>query len=173
LNRYDIVSFLGHAVVSESDCEASPTCEAWGLQFSDRSLVKAPYCDPRDVDPATGRCRPGPWIFTHTIPEGSTVSTRAKVIFIGACALGDVFRSLWSINDTTSSQVLIVPTVKGTHLYWAALAWIEILMRLTDKRHMSVYDAVKDVNDTYLNRPDVTLRFQAIGANGGRNVKFH
>jgi len=173
LNRNDIVSFIGHSVVSEEDCETSPTCQSWGLKFSDQSLLKAPYCSPGDVDQATGRCRPEPWTFTRTIKEGMTVPTRAKVVFVAACALGDVFRSLWGINDSTPGQVLIVPTVKGTHLYWASQAWIEILMRLTDDRHMSVYDAVREVNDTYLNKPGVTLRFQTIGANGGRDVRFH
>ena len=78
-----------------------------------------------------------------------------------------MFRSLWSIDDS-SNQALIVPTVKGVYLNWASVALRQISARLA--QHHSVYEAVKYANENAL--ATVPLKFQVLGGDGGRNVRF-
>lgn len=157
-----MVAFLGHAAESEppETCATSAACEATGLKFFDKSLVKAPYSDKRDEG-----LPPTAWRFTDQVGASDIVPVGAKVVFVGACRLGEVFRSLWAI-DESPTQALIVPTVKETYLGHASAAMLAISDRLAQGQ--SVYDAVVYANTVTLK--DVALKFSVLGGNQGRDV---
>lgn len=130
--------------------------------------MKAPYVDIRDASKP-----PDQLAFTHLVT--ARIPVRARIVFVSACAVHEVFESLWSITNDTPNQVLIVPTVQGRRLYWSSQAWIHLLQYLTKPnpatgQTMNVEDAVAAVNAGYL--AGVDLKFRVIGANGGRNVRF-
>jgi len=166
----DILVFVGHAVLNEpfETCSTSPTCQATGLRFYDKGLVKAPYCSAGDTDHVTGYCKPLPWQFTDSVPEGDTIPVRSKVLFVGSCALGEIFRSLWSIDESTNQALIVpVPTVKVTYLNWAVLALQEISDQLA--KHKTVGEAVDYANTHALGQVQNLLQFTVLG---GRNVQF-
>ena len=166
----DILAFVGHAVLNEPSetCSTSPTCQATGLRFYDKGLVKAPYCAAGDTDHVTGYCKPLPWQFTDSVAAGATVPVRSKVLFVGSCALGEIFRSLWSIDESSNQALIVpVPTVKVTYLNWAVLALQEISDQLA--KHKTVDEAVKYANTHSLGQVQDKLQFTVLG---GRNVQF-
>jgi len=152
------------------------------------------WFDKRDCDfDAQGQCTVNP-SKGFTIPI-DRFTWRTKVVFIAACQLAETFLGLWNISETTP-RALIVP-VSGptvpTDLDMAALAWRKIASKLSTGS--SVYEAVNDANtllaqsvyivvdpetrqpvlDPVTHQPrtaTVTLRFHAIGGNGGRDVKL-
>jgi len=156
------LAFIGHAVLSENPqtCLTSATCQARGIVLNDKSLMKAPYVDGRDDGKP-----PSELAFTQQVPENETIQVKPKIVFFASCALGDIFRSMWSVKDNiTTDRALIVPTTKGTDLYWASQAWIHILMKLSAGENVTVFQAVEEVNNEYLlNFP---LKFQVIGGHG-------
>ena len=150
LEHEDIVVFLGHSVVTSQDCEAVPTCESVGLNFADKDLVKAGYPSSRPSEQ------------TESVQEPVTV--RARLFLVGACAVGDVFNSMWSIGDASVGQVLVYPTVKGTHLRWAASAVRQLVNDLTGQNRMTVAQAIDDVNSTVLQNVELKFAFRGDGS---------
>ena len=165
----DIVAFVGHAALNEAPetCSTSPTCQATGLYFSDKALLKAPYCAVGDRD-LLGHCRPLPWQFTDSVAEGDTVPVRAKVLFVASCALGEIFRSLWSIDESTDQALIVpAPAFKMAYLNYAALALQQISIQLA--KHKTVGEAVDYANTYTLGNVQNLLQFTVLG---GRNVRF-
>ena len=88
-----------------------------GLRFTDKSLVKRTspqqlYFDARGSEPK----------YNEFI---DVLDPKAQVTFIASCEPGTVFRSLWSINESTQDRALVIPEgdeSTSTDLYWSAQA---------------------------------------------------
>jgi hypothetical protein len=94
------------------------------------------------------------------------IASKSRIIFIGACQTGDIFRSLWDIDSTVTNRSLIVPVGADTDLYWAAQAWRVIAAALGDGKTSG---AVVAAGNAYLASGNRPLRFQIIG---GQNVRI-
>lgn len=168
--RPQIMAFVGHSTLNEAydTCRTSATCQATGLRFYGKSLVKEGYCSDGDTDILTHACKPQPWSFTETVPEGTTVPVRARVLIVSACAIGDLFFSMWAV-DETPGQALVVPVAanKVSYSHLAAHAVIELSDQL--RKHRTVQQAVDYVNNHYLGNVKNLLQFRVVG---DQNVQF-
>jgi hypothetical protein len=134
--------------------------------------------DPRDC--LGSLCIPNPGLpYTELV---DIVHVAPKVFFVASCNIGDVFRSLFDIDLNTPDRVMVVPEGGPTapvDLYWASLGWIQFAIEAS-KPNKSVFDALKKMNTWLENNAKtkndageivpVSIRFQAIGGNNGRNV---
>jgi hypothetical protein len=69
--------------------------------------------------------------------------TQTKVVFIGSCFIGDDFKSLWNITDSTTDQALVVLANprKDVILGHAVFEWKRLLHDMI-LQHMTVQAAV-------------------------------
>jgi hypothetical protein len=167
----DAVAFIGDSI------EHAPE-GAVGLQLSDMSLVKRhdpQWIDPRDCIRDAGQQCVGS-LGKFTLPIDRFVSN-VKIVFIASCQVGETFLQMWGIDINTKGRSLIVPasgSTASTDLFFAAKAWELIAIRLANG--LSVFEAVDRTNKEFLapsrysDGTPVTLRFMAIGGNGGRDV---
>jgi hypothetical protein len=78
----------------------------------------------------------------------SKLDSHAKIIFIGACNLADVFKYWWNINESTHGQSLVVPAPGNDDvpLGIARFEWTLIAQGLAQGK--SISDAVAAANST-------------------------
>jgi hypothetical protein len=131
---------------------------AVGLVLREGSLIKLDRyddtVDPRDAGQSSRE---------HSTYRPQ-LATQARIVFIGACVIGDQFKAWWNVNDDTKDQALVVPqTVTPTGLTAAAHAWIEIQRRLMSG-HVSLKRAVDDTNQISV------VKFMVIGGSRGANI---
>lgn len=174
--RFAAIAFFGHAV----ETPLSTGLGSVGLTFVDKSVVKRAqpgqdqYGDKRDE----GK-RQEEWNFTTAV---DVLQSKVKVIFIATCEVGDTFRSLWDINAGTPDRALIAPsggTTSMTKLNAAQETWMRMIIAMSNAGSAaqpgagkSVYRAVNEDGNVWLNRQGFSLRFEAIGGNQGRNVRI-
>jgi hypothetical protein len=97
------------------------------------------------------------------------IETQARVIFVAACALTDVFRSLWDIDMGTDDKALLVTEDNHTNLAFAKDVWREIAGQLA--RRKTVEEArlygnqwAKDHSRFYLKDTDTVPQWILIGS---------
>ncbi|HSC08396.1 MAG TPA: chitobiase/beta-hexosaminidase C-terminal domain-containing protein [Steroidobacteraceae bacterium] len=149
----NVVAFIGHSVLAPPEVGGGSV----GLQFRGRYLVK----------------RMEPQVYGAGDPALNEVvdkvESRAKIIFIAACELGERFKSLWGIDENVTDRALIVPQGAGTQadLVHSSGAWLRIAEALANGKTAS--EAVVAAN-AFLQSQGWVLRFQVVGGGG---VKAH
>jgi hypothetical protein len=137
------VAFIGHSVLL-------PDVGSVGHEFADMSLTLPGYVGLRGE------------MFNR---EVSRLRTTARVVFVAACDVKQLYLDLWNFDATSQGQALIVPTTSDTNLYAASLAWRAIARDLAQGRTVS--EAVAAVNGYMNSIPDNPLRFElALGLGG-------
>ena len=123
--NYAAVGYVGHSTLGNG-----PDYFSIGLHLADKNLVKRPANIP---NPQLANHEPAEWI--------DAIESHARVIFVGACKLGDDFKSLWNITDQTQGRALIVASSSNTDLLVAARVWTEIA------RHLALGESVQTAVD--------------------------
>ena len=93
--------------------------------------------------------------------------TRARIVFVGTCWIGNIFRNMWELGSATGPRALVTAEAVNAspgaliNLNRAAEAWKAVLRRLTGGpvarfKPMTVGDAVAEVNLT-----DITMSHPA------------
>ena len=157
LNSQDIVIFLGHSL-EHPVCNTDPTdpnCQAYGLILDDKDLIMAGW--------GSISLRP-----TEQKDYVDHLEINAKVLMIGSCAISDIFKGMWAIDQSTTGHVLVYPTVRNSHLLWAAQAAELIAQYLTIDK-LNVAEAISKVNTEFLQGDRVDLKFTFVGDG---NVNF-
>lgn len=158
LGRGDpIVAFIGHATEDPPppQCAQTPSCQATGLMFADKVLTRKPYVAFQDSGKPSSE-------WQHTV-QRVTITARSKVVFIAACRLGDVLRSLWSFHQNQAFVLAEVGGNQGTNSHDAYLALLALTYELGKGK--TVGEAVDYMNNETLK--NVSLKFAVYG---GRNV---
>ena len=157
VNRVQAIGFIGHA---------NPYAgQAIGLCFNPGAPNTPTNCT---VTSAYKLLKP-PLGYQYTIVD--KFPTNASVVFIAACEVGPVLKSLWGIDESSQGQALIVPTPKSgaaVFLGHAATAWLTILDALT--KGSNVHDAVDQAN-TAMKKQGFAERWENIGGNNVTIVK--
>ena len=151
----DLVGFIGHSIEYPLTAEHPEWFKtSIGLRLADGTIVKK--MSPQFADPSL------PY---DALPS---IESNAKVIFVGACRVGELFMSLWNIDDATTDRALIVPdgATVDTDLMAAARAYVRIVQSLA-VQGKTVAQAVVDGNNR-LAADGFELRFRVVGGGSVR-----
>jgi hypothetical protein len=99
------------------------------------------------------------------IHQTTQINTEARVVFIGACDVGPIFKNLWNIQTGTTGHALIVPSTEEAKvlLGHAATYWTHLLFDLV-VQHMKVQAAVTESNQWLISLGSAyTEQWQVIG----------
>ncbi len=101
----DAVSFFGHAFLTAPPQGMTIPPYTVGLFFSGGVLIAQPVAN--DPNQPLLNFTPNPQLGPYTYV--TTIKTEAKVIFIAACDINQVFLNLWDITSSTQGRALVVP----------------------------------------------------------------
>lgn len=131
----DAVAFIGHAVMEDPG-------GAYGLQMAEDVNDPLGLYTSLITSIGANGIPTGPGIAT-TITK---LATKIKIAFVGACKLGDRFKSFWDItNNASEDRVLITSPSAGTRLNVANVAWSRMITALDDG--CTVREAIAYAND--------------------------
>jgi len=118
----------------------------YGFAFGDGSLMSDQL--PANADFGTERL---------TKVSANKMRTQAKIIFIGACRIGQPVEDWLGITSTTQGRALIVPNSELTGLGYSVAAWWVILDNL--HRGVPLTEAVRLGNNYVAQHPDPNFPF--------------
>jgi hypothetical protein len=98
VGNFAAVGFVGHSTLGNG-----PEYPSIGMRFFDKSLVKWPE---GVQNPQLANGGPAEWV-------QQTVPFNTPLLFLGACALGNEFLSLWGISNQTHGEAIIL--VRANH----------------------------------------------------------
>jgi hypothetical protein len=161
----DALAFVGH---SKEYRDANLNLYSVGLCFSDASngvltpcLIKEP--EPADFYYGTQR-EPPP---NEYVPK---LESQAKVVFVAACALTDVFKRFINIHEVTRGRALVVSTSPETLLGTASQFWTFVASDLANG--LTVGTAVDNATQWFANHPREGIPLPSYVIIGDRNVRI-
>jgi alpha-tubulin suppressor-like RCC1 family protein len=136
----DAIAIIGHGTRGTPDAG-----EAIGMKLYDKWIIAS--------ESATASLPTDSFGITQPHQRESNLTTSARIVFTGACWIGQIVQSMWRIDEGRGA--LVIPEPVGAPpgatigLNRAAAAWLAVLRRLTGQfngQRMSIGDAVDSVN---------------------------
>ncbi|MGE3845070.1 MAG: chitobiase/beta-hexosaminidase C-terminal domain-containing protein [Vicinamibacterales bacterium] len=143
-SRHDAIAFIGHGISMGFEPLSI------GLEFSDLDLIKAVGVPPLDLGSQYINPDPGRGVATAWWEQALSVSSRAKVVFIGSCWGGAEFESWWNLG---AGRALVIAQQTGelVDMFLAQFAWRHIANSLAHGH--TVTEAVDAARAVYTELP--------------------